>query len=85
MRPYPSTEDLLRPVPRVQMPRAPRMVVPGSTVHVVSRCNNRIKGVRYLFGTFSRDYLHNTHTQLGVCRFPAVRPGEPLTSNWTTE
>jgi putative transposase len=41
MRPYPSAEDLLRPVPRVQMPRAPRMVVPGSTVHVVSRCNNR--------------------------------------------
>jgi hypothetical protein len=26
---------------RVAMPRAPRLVVPGATVHVVARCNNR--------------------------------------------
>ena len=41
MKPYPLVEDLVRPVLRVGMPRAPRVVVPGSTVHVVARCNNR--------------------------------------------
>ena len=47
---YPLGEDLLRPVPRVAMPRAPRLhVLPhfvrnlstGGTMHVVARCNNR--------------------------------------------
>jgi REP-associated tyrosine transposase len=41
VKPYPLAEDLLQPVLRVAMPRAPRLVVPGSTVHVVARCNNR--------------------------------------------
>jgi putative transposase len=41
MKPYPRVEDLLGPVQRVSMPRAPRLVAPGSTVHVVVRCNNR--------------------------------------------
>jgi putative transposase len=41
MKPYPVVEDLVRPVLRVGMPRAPRLVVPGGTVHVVARCNNR--------------------------------------------
>ena len=41
MKPYPRVEDLLGPVQRVAMPRAPRLVAPGSTVHVVARCNNR--------------------------------------------
>jgi len=41
MKKYPLVEDLGRPVPRVAMPRAPRMQVPGGTMHVVVRCNNR--------------------------------------------
>ena len=41
MKPYPLVEDLLRPLRRVAMPRAPRLVAPGGTVHVVARCNNR--------------------------------------------
>ena len=41
MKPYPVAEDLVRPVRRVRMPRAPRVVAPGGTIHVVARCNNR--------------------------------------------
>ncbi len=41
MSAYPVAEDLLRPVLRVAMPRAMRVYAPGSTVHVVVRCNNR--------------------------------------------
>ncbi len=41
MKPYPLVEDLLRPLLRVAMPRAPRLSAPGGTVHVVARCNNR--------------------------------------------
>ena len=38
---YPLADELVRPVLRVGMPRAPRLVAPGGTVHVVARCNNR--------------------------------------------
>jgi len=31
----------VRPALRVGMPRAPRVVAPGGTVHVAARCNNR--------------------------------------------
>lgn len=41
VKPYPLVDDLVRPVRRVRMPRAPRLVAPGGTVHVVARCNNR--------------------------------------------
>jgi len=41
MKSYPLAEDLVRPVLRVAMPRAPRLVAPRGTVHVVARCNNR--------------------------------------------
>ena len=41
MKPYPLVSDILGPALRVAMPRAPRLVVPGGTVHVVARCNNR--------------------------------------------
>lgn len=41
LKPYPQVEDLLRPVLRVAMPRAPRLYAPGGTVDVVARCNNR--------------------------------------------
>ena len=41
VKPYPLVEDLVRPVPGVAMPRAPRVVAPGGTIHVVARCNNR--------------------------------------------
>jgi putative transposase len=41
VKPYPLVEDLVRPVLRVGMPRAPRVVAPGGTMHVVARCNNR--------------------------------------------
>ena len=41
MKKYPRVETLGRPVPRVVMPRAPRMQAPGGTMHVVARCNNR--------------------------------------------
>jgi hypothetical protein len=41
MKPYPLVEDLVRPALRVAMPRAPRLVAPGSTMHLVARCNNR--------------------------------------------
>jgi len=39
--PYPLAADLCRRLPRVAMPRPPRLQVPGGTVHVVGRCNNR--------------------------------------------
>jgi putative transposase len=38
---YAQTENLLRPVLEIAMPRAPRIYAPGFTVHVVARCNNR--------------------------------------------
>ena len=41
MKPYPLVEDLGRLVPGVAMPRAPRVVAPGGTIHVVARYNNR--------------------------------------------
>ena len=41
VQPYPLPADLLRCLPRVAMPRAPRLQAPGGTVHVVGRCNNR--------------------------------------------
>lgn len=41
VKPYPLVDDLLRPILRVAMPRAPRLYSPGGTVHVVARCNNR--------------------------------------------
>jgi len=41
VKPYPQGEDLVAPAVRVRMPRAPRLVVPGGTIHVVARCNNR--------------------------------------------
>lgn len=41
MTSYPQTADLLRPLGRVRMPRAPRLYAPEATVHVVARCNNR--------------------------------------------
>jgi hypothetical protein len=41
VKPYPLVDDLLRPLLRVGMPRAGRLYVPGATVHVVARCNNR--------------------------------------------
>ncbi len=41
VKPYPAVADVLAPVARVRMPRAPRLYAPGGTVHVVARCNNR--------------------------------------------
>jgi putative transposase len=41
VKPYPLARDLVEPSRRVAMPRAPRLVAPGGTVHVVARCNNR--------------------------------------------
>ena len=41
MTPYPLVSDMLEPVLRVTMPRAPRLVIPGGTVHGVARCKNR--------------------------------------------
>ncbi len=38
---YTETDNLLRTVLQIAMPRAPRVYAPGSTVHVVARCNNR--------------------------------------------
>ena len=38
---YPQVSDMLEPGRRVALPRAPRLVVPGGTVHVVARSNNR--------------------------------------------
>lgn len=41
MKSYPFADDLLAPLRRVAMPRPPRLVAPGGTIHIVSRCNNR--------------------------------------------
>ena len=41
MKPYPAAEDLVRPARRVRMPRTPRVVAPGGTIHLVARCNNQ--------------------------------------------
>jgi hypothetical protein len=41
VKPYPLVEDLVEPAVRVRMPRTPRVVAPGGTIHVVARCNNR--------------------------------------------
>ena len=38
---YPLAHDLLAPLRCVAMPRPPRLVAPGGTLHIVSRCNNR--------------------------------------------
>jgi putative transposase len=38
---YPLADRLQKPAARVAMPRAPRLVAPGGTIHVVARCNNR--------------------------------------------
>jgi putative transposase len=40
-KPYPLTQDALEVPARVEMPRARRIYAPGSTMHVVVRCNNR--------------------------------------------
>ena len=45
MRPYPLVDDLVRSVLRVRMPRAPRVVAPGGTMHVVARCNSRMGAI----------------------------------------
>ena len=37
MKPYPLVDEIIRPVLRVGMPRAPRLNAPGGTVHVVAR------------------------------------------------
>jgi hypothetical protein len=39
VKPYPLIEDLVGPGWRVRMPRAPRVIAPGGTMHVVTRCN----------------------------------------------
>jgi hypothetical protein len=41
VKPYPVVGDLVEPAVRVRMPRVPRVVAPGGTIHVVARCNNR--------------------------------------------
>jgi putative transposase len=38
---YKQVDEILGPVQRVAMPRAPRLYAPGATAHVVARCNNR--------------------------------------------
>ena len=40
-KPYPLIEDLVHPALRVGMPRAPRVIAPGGTMHVGARCNHR--------------------------------------------
>jgi hypothetical protein len=42
---YPVAEDLVRPVPRVGMPRAARLTAPGGTVQVIAQCNNRMSDI----------------------------------------
>jgi hypothetical protein len=37
MKSYPLADELVRPVLRVGMPRAPRLVALGGTLHVVIR------------------------------------------------
>ena len=41
MKRYAMSDELIRPVLRVAMPRLPRQYAPGCTVHLVARCNNR--------------------------------------------
>jgi hypothetical protein len=54
MKAYRLADDLVQPLRRVAMPRSPRVVEPGGTVHVIARCNHRAgKDVRRL----SRDML----------------------------
>lgn len=38
---YGQTDEILRPVLQIAIPRAPRIYAPGATVHVVARCKNR--------------------------------------------
>jgi hypothetical protein len=35
VKPYSVVEDLVEPAVRVRMPRAPRVVAPGGTIHVI--------------------------------------------------
>jgi hypothetical protein len=42
VKPYPLIEDLVRPGWRVEMPRAPRMHLPGGTMHVVAQGNGEL-------------------------------------------
>ena len=41
VKPCPLVEDRVGPALRGRMRRAPRVVAPGGTMHVVARCNNR--------------------------------------------
>ena len=36
MKPYPLVDEIIRPVLRVGMPRAPRLIAPGGTMHVMA-------------------------------------------------
>jgi hypothetical protein len=36
VKPYPLIDEIIRPLLRVGMPRAPRLNAPGGTVHVVA-------------------------------------------------
>jgi hypothetical protein len=41
VKPYPLVDEIIRPVLRVGMPRAPRSIAPGGTAHVVARRDRR--------------------------------------------
>jgi putative transposase len=67
---YAETDNLLRPVLQIAMPRAPRIYAPGATVHVVARCNNR----EFYFTTpedfeVLLDHLHEMGRTYGVTIF----------------
>jgi hypothetical protein len=41
VKPYPLVDEIIRPVLRVGMPRAPRLNAPGGTVHVAARWSSQ--------------------------------------------
>ena len=68
VKPYPLVEDLVRPVLGVAMPRAPRVVAPGGTIHVVARCNNRE------FYLAALRYLDRNAVRAGLVKDPTTYP-----------
>jgi hypothetical protein len=68
VKPYPLVEDLVRPVLGVAMPRAPRVVAPGGTIHVVARCNNRE------FYLAALRYLNRNAVRAGLVKDPTTYP-----------
>ncbi len=75
---YPLADELLTPVLRVRMPRAPRLVAPGGTIHVVARCNNR-----EFYFTAADDFPLSPEKLLTISSHAALSRRPSAVKRWT--